>query len=305
MNQVYSTREMAQMCGVNESTIKRWADSGKLRCMKTPGGHRKFKIKDVLTFFNEYGFEALGVHGEGTSEPETGNIFPLLALKHDLPGLARHYVDSAISLETREAGQILGNLLATGYTLAEICDGVIAPALEEVGERWSEGHTGVIEEHLVTSTTLHALHRMSEMIPHQAGNGRSALCCPVDQEGHFIGVEMTRLSLEALGWTARALLSPAPIPEVSAYVRREEPDLVCVSIVNTAGNGYLHEELQELRKAAHESGALLALGGRGLPEEVDLPHDFVGRSVAELEHFARQIAGRKRGPEGKTNGGSP
>ena len=43
----YTTAELARICGVSISTIKRWTDSGQLRCVRTPGGHRKFRVVDV------------------------------------------------------------------------------------------------------------------------------------------------------------------------------------------------------------------------------------------------------------------
>jgi excisionase family DNA binding protein len=38
----YSTTDIAKLLGVNDSTIKRWADSGEIPCVKTLGGHRRF-----------------------------------------------------------------------------------------------------------------------------------------------------------------------------------------------------------------------------------------------------------------------
>ena len=43
----YSTREVAQMWNVSESTVKRWADTSGLHCYRTPGGHRKFRPASV------------------------------------------------------------------------------------------------------------------------------------------------------------------------------------------------------------------------------------------------------------------
>lgn len=43
----YTTAELARICGVSISTIKRWTDAGLLRCVRTPGGHRKFRLQDV------------------------------------------------------------------------------------------------------------------------------------------------------------------------------------------------------------------------------------------------------------------
>ena len=38
-----------EILGVNESTVRRWADSGEIRCFRTPGGHRRFAEEDLLT----------------------------------------------------------------------------------------------------------------------------------------------------------------------------------------------------------------------------------------------------------------
>lgn len=37
-----------EILGVNESTVRRWADSGEIRCFRTPGGHRRFAEGDLF-----------------------------------------------------------------------------------------------------------------------------------------------------------------------------------------------------------------------------------------------------------------
>ncbi len=37
-----------EILGVNQSTVRRWADSGQIRCFRTPGGHRRFAEEDLL-----------------------------------------------------------------------------------------------------------------------------------------------------------------------------------------------------------------------------------------------------------------
>lgn len=36
-----------EILGVNESTVRRWADSGEIACFRTPGGHRRFSEPDL------------------------------------------------------------------------------------------------------------------------------------------------------------------------------------------------------------------------------------------------------------------
>lgn len=38
--------------GVNESTVRRWADADKIRCFRTPGGHRRFAESDLIAITN-------------------------------------------------------------------------------------------------------------------------------------------------------------------------------------------------------------------------------------------------------------
>jgi len=42
-----STGDVARMLHVSDATVKRWADSGALRCLRTVGTHRKFLQSDV------------------------------------------------------------------------------------------------------------------------------------------------------------------------------------------------------------------------------------------------------------------
>jgi PAS domain S-box-containing protein/excisionase family DNA binding protein len=39
--------EAAQLLNVSGSTLRRWADSGRLACVRTSGGHRRFRLADI------------------------------------------------------------------------------------------------------------------------------------------------------------------------------------------------------------------------------------------------------------------
>ena len=50
MKQTLSPRELARALGVSESSLKRWADDGKIRFSRTVGGHRRIAVSDALQF---------------------------------------------------------------------------------------------------------------------------------------------------------------------------------------------------------------------------------------------------------------
>ncbi|HLZ68365.1 MAG TPA: helix-turn-helix domain-containing protein [Dehalococcoidia bacterium] len=62
---------LAQACrvlGVNESTLRRWADAGQVRTFRTPGGHRRFSESDLLS---------LTTSGPAAGDPERANLADL------------------------------------------------------------------------------------------------------------------------------------------------------------------------------------------------------------------------------------
>src|SRR3954468_9580073 len=57
---VLSTRQVATLLGVGEATVKRWADAGEIDCFRTPGGHRKFRLRDLTAFVQTREYDAAG-----------------------------------------------------------------------------------------------------------------------------------------------------------------------------------------------------------------------------------------------------
>lgn len=55
----YSSSDLARLFSVDESTIRRWADSGKLRCSRTLGHHRRFPAAIVSEFVATYHLDVM------------------------------------------------------------------------------------------------------------------------------------------------------------------------------------------------------------------------------------------------------
>lgn len=48
--------EVARLLSVSPKTVNRWASEGRLRCIKTLGGHRRFLRSDVERIRRELGY---------------------------------------------------------------------------------------------------------------------------------------------------------------------------------------------------------------------------------------------------------
>jgi excisionase family DNA binding protein len=51
--------EASSLLGVHASTLRRWADSGRVPCQRTPGGHRRFSRQRLRPLFEGSAFPAI------------------------------------------------------------------------------------------------------------------------------------------------------------------------------------------------------------------------------------------------------
>lgn len=61
--------DAAQFLGVAQSTIRKWADSGRVETFKTPGGHRRFRRTDLEQFVTGVSEQALPISRYGDGAP--------------------------------------------------------------------------------------------------------------------------------------------------------------------------------------------------------------------------------------------
>jgi excisionase family DNA binding protein len=52
-DRLLTSGQVAKLFYVDPKTVAAWARRGKLRCIKTPGGHRRFYEADVLALLEE------------------------------------------------------------------------------------------------------------------------------------------------------------------------------------------------------------------------------------------------------------
>ena len=46
-----NSNDVAEILGINISTLKRWTENGTIGCSKTAGGHRKFTMQHVRDYY--------------------------------------------------------------------------------------------------------------------------------------------------------------------------------------------------------------------------------------------------------------
>jgi len=124
----YSTTELARVCGVSISTIKRWTDAGLLRCVRTPGGHRKFRVQDVAEATRRLGLSAADAETAGAAHVDE---LALLLLHGNTTGLVARLAEHLRAGDGFAARRFVLDLHRHGHPLAQAGD-LLRAALREI-----------------------------------------------------------------------------------------------------------------------------------------------------------------------------
>ena len=120
-----SRAEVAQLFNVSPSTVTRWADEGKLVCVKTLGGHRRYQKESIIELVHNLLKEEASVESISIKVPGMYGDHHTLAVQKtlaQLPGINGVWA-SAASREVQvkfdpaavNAAQIQAALAAAGY----------------------------------------------------------------------------------------------------------------------------------------------------------------------------------------------
>lgn len=95
----YLTRaEVAQMFSVSPSTVTRWADEGKLVCVKTLGGHRRYQKESIVELVQNLSKEEESVESISVKVPGMYGDHHILAVQKalgQLPGIQGVWASAA------------------------------------------------------------------------------------------------------------------------------------------------------------------------------------------------------------------
>jgi MerR family transcriptional regulator, light-induced transcriptional regulator len=280
MKQSYSTKELAKMWDVSESTIKRWADAGMLKCRKTVGGHRKFEHEAIDEFQNHCPLAKKEL--DAAAENAGGGELKRLLDETDFDGLAELYKQAALAGESRHVACLLSQSTRHGLSLATIGEEIIKPAMHEIGRLWRTGKIGVLDERLATFSTIEALTDLQSSIAKKDNQDRRAIVGCSEGELHELASILVRNALDSDGWNVVYLGAHTPLFSFAEAINRFKPQVVCISITMVDNIERAARDYEALRRAAMKWKTKIILGGAALKD--DARGRFRGALYAETLH---------------------
>ncbi len=110
MNRYYTTHEAARILGVSLPTVVNWIKARRLRCHRTPGGHRRIAREDLADFMLRHGMP-LGGELAGAA-PALRKALVVGDLGPAREGLARQLAQGGWAVELASPGFAAGAALA-------------------------------------------------------------------------------------------------------------------------------------------------------------------------------------------------
>jgi len=194
-----SSQEAAKVLGVNVSSIKRWTDEGKLECIQTIGGHRKFQMDHLGNFLDKNKKKASKV---SVFKVENSKDLDLnyQILKGNFDYLESYIIAQAVKSNRDSVQQVLTGLYLGQYPLHKIYDKLLTPVLHEIGKRWATNKLTVTEEHIATQIIRDAVIRLQGIIRIPKKKNKNVLCLNLSSELHDISLKMVQNLLELRGF---------------------------------------------------------------------------------------------------------
>ena len=263
---------------MSESSLKRWADTGRIAASRTEGGHRRIALDEAVRFIRATGTPV--VRPELLDMPEID-----VAHGHDGVALFEH-------LRLGDGRAVRGWILARylgGASIAELCDGPIRAAMHDLGELWRHQPEGIFIEHRATDLCLQALAHVRGTVDPPA-DAPIALGCGPEDDPYLLPSFMAATVAASAGLRAVNLGPDTPVSALDHAVAHHRPALVWISATAPLAPAQARAIARYL--ATLPRATVAVVGGQ---HRAAIAHDTALRvvgSMRELSTIATAIAAR-------------
>ena len=177
-----NTKQVGNLFDVNESTVRRWATSGKIECISSAGGHRKFSYQNVMNFANMQGLKI------------NSNEIPYNVNRKTVISDSVNHVfkNDAKSLEL-----IFVQLFLDGTPLTDLMDNYVEKILVEIQNKLDRREVSIAEEHIARKIVSKALNNFKLTVSDSSSeNKENILCLNLENDIPDLPIDMIQILLE-------------------------------------------------------------------------------------------------------------
>lgn len=229
MKQLFSPKQVAASIGVSESSLKRWCDQGVIPTEKTPGGHRKIRLGDVVQFIR-------------SNEPDRELARPeLLGLPVGLRAGAKNH-DKAIRFLTQslaegdfeKARRVVFELFMGGVLLVDLCENVLSTSMHQLGDAWHRGELEIFQERRACEMVGRVLYELKSLGKPAVEGAPTAMGGGPSGDHYRLATQMVELVLSDAGILATSLGTALPVETLAQAAKHSTPDYFWLSVSHSS-----------------------------------------------------------------------
>ncbi|MCY2942707.1 MAG: helix-turn-helix domain-containing protein [Planctomycetota bacterium] len=283
--QYISSQLAGKILGVSVSTVKRWVDDKILPADKTPGGHRKILVADLIRLSRQ------GVLPVGDFSK-----LPLIETQPNNSNALQISADNFYQALRNQSLLSCNNIILSAYKnnmpIEKITDEIIQPSMARIGEEWMSGNLPIFYEHCSTQLCISTLFELRNFINSRDNtNGPIAIGGCASNEHHQLCNMLVEVLLFDLGWNTKNIGANTPIESFIDGINHYKPRLVWMSTTNISNvDGFVKDNLLLFDKVC-DANSVLVVGGQGLTPAIrkKIKFHFYGDTMCHLADYARGL----------------
>ena len=245
MKELLSPKQVATSIGVSESSLKRWCDQGVITTERTPGGHRRIRIGEVMRFLRAQQHplvrpEVLGLP-VGTGQPRS------VAKANDA------LLTAMESGDADQSRRLVLDMFLSGASVVRICEELVTPALHALGKGWECGDLEVYQEHRACEMLNRVLYDLRTVLPPPEPTAPVAIGGTPPGDNYRLATLMVEMVLANEGWNAISLGSSLPFETMAAAAQHHEPSLFWLSFSHITDEAQIEEGFRKFLATTPES----------------------------------------------------
>jgi MerR family transcriptional regulator, light-induced transcriptional regulator len=254
--------------------VKRWADAGTLSCIRTPGGHRKFRLRDIA------------MHLASRRGPVHANEAPPTESERDLDEIVSALLVGDVE---KVAGAVAAARLQR-TSMATIADTLLFPAMQRVRQATIGGRCEPFHEHIALNTLVEVCARQRPSLRVPGSTRGRAIVAPAPGETSDVLARLASLVAVESGFEAYVLGTGLPATSVA----RSAEDLGASWVLMTCEKGEVSAEVaqyaQQILGGTERSRARLVCVGENVQRTAGMPEDALHvRDLREMESLLAPV----------------
>jgi len=250
-----NTKQVGDLFGVDESTVRRWSISGKIKCASSAGGHRKFSYYNIIQFSKKH----------GTKFKQKNDIDVL-----DSKQIIKKITNFTLNHDSSSIESIFIGLYLQGIQLSDLMDNYVETVLVNIQSKLNTKKISTAEEHIARKIISRSLNNFRESISNtQSKNNKNILCLNLENDIPDLPIDMIQILLENINYNVQNCGSHTSTENLKILLSKKEYEAIfiylcdrqcCTSTVSDNIKKTNHD-LNEIGKLAKKYKIKLFLGG--------------------------------------------